>query len=95
MAKASYSYVIDRISGRKVILINDRNGRMTVTNDIENIVDEIVIKENLDIKEYLVVYKDSTGVWDGYDPFTDSFVVVRGNSAIEAVNLYIDQLESN
>lgn len=86
--KADFDYSIDTISGHKIIVIVDANlGRMSVTNDIENVVASIELTENIDAKDYLVIYKDSTGRWDGWDG--RDFISLSGENPIEAARKYI------
>lgn len=96
MTKADFHYEILNFSGRDVILIEDLNrGNMSVTNDIENVVDEIAEGENLDPKDYMIVYADSAGSWDGWDATTKEFVPLVQNNWQNAINTYIaKQLQS-
>jgi hypothetical protein len=76
MAKSDYKYSI-RNAGTKtpVIEIIDQNyGNMSVTNDIENVVKEIEGRENLDACKCIIIYRDSTYTWDGWDAVRKEFV---------------------
>lgn len=73
MNRSNYTYR----KAERVVYINDLNmGGMSVTNDIENIIDNICIKENIDKLHYVWIYNDSEGVWDGFDPSTNSFYFI-------------------
>lgn len=62
MTRANYVY---KFIG-KVVVIDDLNdGGMSVTNDIENVIDEICIKENINDLNFVWIYKDNTGNYDG------------------------------
>lgn len=70
--KAKYDYHLVRYKNQDVLLIIDHNiGSMSLTNDIENVVEEIEDKEHIDAKNYLIVYRDSAGVWDGWEKSKD------------------------
>lgn len=59
--RAEYSYTIDG----NIIAIEDLQGMKSVTNDIENVLRDIINENQLVLDEYQVIYKDSFGVWDG------------------------------
>lgn len=70
IAKSDYTYnIID-----DVICIEDLNqGRMSVTNDAENVLSEIYLsKIGEAIKKYPIIYKDSEGIWDRMIPKWDN-----------------------
>lgn len=59
-AKSDYSWGIDT----DVVWIRDLdNGGMSVTNNIQNIINHL--SEHLPIKEYRLMYCNSLGKWDG------------------------------
>ncbi|GEO05520.1 hypothetical protein AAE02nite_31840 [Adhaeribacter aerolatus] len=59
-AKSDYTWGIDT----DVVWIRDLdNGGMSVTNNIQNIINHL--SEHLPIKEYRLMYGDSLGKWDG------------------------------
>ncbi len=82
MARADYVYTLtdDILS----IIDLDRGGK-SVTNDIENIIADVSEIEDVDPADLKVVYRDSEGIWDGYNPVTDSFIPLRASSDIEAI----------
>jgi hypothetical protein len=52
-----------------ILFIQDLNlGRMSVTNNIENVLSEIKDEMGEKITEAKIIYKDSQGVWDGVIP---------------------------
>ena len=94
-AKASYTYTVEKHMDRKWIVIQDQNlGRISVTNDIENVISDICETEQIDIKTHLVIYQDSMGEWTGYDIGTDSFTFAADSmkdwrdAATEILNQY-------
>jgi hypothetical protein len=92
MARSDYRYGIEQAAGRSVLVIEDLNlGRVSVTNDIENVLNEIGLKEWIDPREYMVIYRDSGGVWDGYDPVMDEFIPLAESTWSAAVKAYIEK----
>ncbi len=79
MAKSDYDYDIIEHSGRNCLLINDLNkGGMSVTNNIEEVIEEIKVKEGIDPARLMIIYCDSDGFWDGWDHESQTFVILRG-----------------
>lgn len=63
---ASFTYHVNRSAGRPVLVIEDQDkGGMSVTNDIENVIADIAEENGLNIYNMPVVYRDSTGRYDG------------------------------
>lgn len=96
MTSANYTYSIEHEQGRKVLCIVDqKDGKKTVTNDIENVLQKIAARENIDLKDYMIVYRDSYNFWDGWDYASADFVILRSKSWKGAVLLYVNmQLSS-
>lgn len=73
--RADYTY---RINNEEVLAIEDLNlGNMSVTNDIEAVLEEIKTKEKMSPEQFdsiIIVYKDSDGRWDGWNQKTNTFV---------------------
>lgn len=80
--KSSYTYtIVDNI-----VCIVDQNGLVSVTNDIENVIDQICeIEPSVNKDNTMFIYQDSEGNWDGYDPKLDDFYFVGGRSRDEAI----------
>ncbi len=70
MTKAGYDY---GITDGVIWIIDQDTSKMSVTNDIENVVEEIAKKENI-MKLTPVVYRDSQGIWDGWDHAKGGFI---------------------
>lgn len=63
--RTSNSDYIWNTSGN-VLLIQDLDqGRMSVTNDIENVLSDLQKSIGDSIKSMDIIYRDSNGVWDG------------------------------
>lgn len=68
--KADYTYIIDG----KFIFITDLNlGRASVTNAIKSVLEEISLNEGINLNNYYVIYKDSTGRIDGVSVLDGGF----------------------
>jgi len=91
--KADFDYQMDVIRGYNVIAIQDLDqGNMSVTNDMEQVVNYIEHLENIDTNDFLVVYQDSTGQWDGWSK-NSSFIALRKDNFYDAVVSYIDLIK--
>lgn len=81
-AKSSYTYTIENHLNRKWIVIQDQNlGRMSVTNDIENVVHDICQLNEITTADHLIIYQDSAGDWSGYNLEEDKFIFVANSRA--------------
>jgi hypothetical protein len=95
-SRASYDYEICQVNEHWIIIIMDLDlaGAMSVTNDIENVVQEIAIKEKTDIKDQLIIYRDSARNWDGWNHKTHDFVFLRTKDLDTAITNIIAYDES-
>ena len=92
-SRADFKYKIGQWNGYALILIVDQDvGSLSVTNDIENVVADIANKESIDPKDYTIVYRDSQGYWDGWDPVSQSFFHFRTSVVNPAVQDALKQL---
>jgi hypothetical protein len=93
MSKANFTHRIEKYSGQEVIVIEDLNmGNMSVTNDIENVINDIEMIENIDAHSMIIVYRDSEGVWDGFDYENGDFISLNKNNWRAAVHHYMKNL---
>jgi hypothetical protein len=58
---SSFTYIIDG----KVLFIEDTNGRMSVTNDIENVLEKVSEDLKTSVSNFDIIYRDSEGCIDG------------------------------
>lgn len=76
-SKADFTFIIDEET--RIIAIEDLNkGNISVTNDMENILNEILVQglnkdKNFSLDNYTIVYKDSNNVWDGVNIKNNKF----------------------
>jgi hypothetical protein len=57
--RSVYSHTVHR----HVIAIIDHNGGRSVTNDVENVIDDLT-RQGFDLSRYRVIYRDTRGIWD-------------------------------
>lgn len=97
MARADYNARL--INAHKVwSIVDEDKGRMSVTNDIENVVGEICTRQNIEAKDYKWIYRDSSGNWDGWDPEKEDFISLNAqdeNEATRAVLKHYHYEQSN
>ena len=95
MANSHYNYEIQDFAGRTCIIITDLNlGGKSVTNDIENVVAEIVTKECIDPSKCMIVYGE-TGNWDGWDHSRQQFELLDGTNAYHAIRRWLKRQAEN
>jgi hypothetical protein len=82
-SKAQFEYRIGERDGFKFLLIADKNfGERSVTNDIENVVADIADFEGITPTEYIIIYRDTEGNWDGWDAKSGNFFFFRNSHAV-------------
>lgn len=59
--RADYTYTV---AGSVIAIIDLDQGSKSVTNDMENVLDDIQAELG-DLSGYAVIYRDSMGRWDG------------------------------
>lgn len=79
--RAEYEWWIDKTTGDNILCIEDKCGLKSVTNDIENIFDDI-LEKGISPSDYPIMYKDSMGIWDGI-----RILYVEGRVKIEFFSL--------
>lgn len=82
--KSDYTYTV--YDGLIQIIDLDK-GRASVTNNIENVVREICDKEQLQADQYMIIYRDSEGDWDGWEP-KRGFIYLGEKSPDKALERY-------
>lgn len=93
MKRADYIYSLEKYRNRiDCIVIEDLNlGSVSVTNEIENIINDISSIEKVKAQQFLVVYKDSTGQWDGYNTISNEFIGLAEDTWHDAIALWISR----
>lgn len=68
-------YTHEILTEDKIIVIVDQDlGGLSVTNNIETVVEDIAKKHGLDLNEHRIIYADSLGLWDGWDHKNKRFI---------------------
>ena len=94
MSKATYTAAFESFAGSDCLFIADLNqGGMSVTNDIENIVENECNKAGKIADDLLIVYCDSEGIWDGWDNKTEVFVPLNCANQYHAIRRWKKQLQ--
>lgn len=93
MRRADYIHSLDKYKNKvDVIVIEDLNlGSVSVTNDIENVIEDICRLEKVDKEQFMIVYKDSEGSWDGFDTAANQFVGLGMDKWYEAIELWLSR----
>ena len=95
MAKADYTYELKDFAGHSCIFIKDQNlGKMSLTNNIDEVVFEIEQKEKINADDSIVIYQDSEGLWDGYDVKTNNFISLDAGNQFHAARRYAKRLNA-
>lgn len=62
-----------RVTKNVISIIDLDKGNKSVTNGIEEVLEFIREENNINLKDFIIIYKDSQGNWDGFDASTGSF----------------------
>lgn len=90
-----HRYKILRDYTKPIIAIVDGKSGKTVTNSIEDILRVIGKAEEIDIKKYLVIYKDTNDIWDGWDTVNEDFIPLNQKTMIDAIREIIGFVTHN
>lgn len=82
--RATFKHYLGSHQGNRIITIIDEDRGMSVTNDIENVVKEIESLHGLDADDYLIIYRDTDGTWDGWDNKNQLFIPLSAANEEEA-----------
>lgn len=93
MGKSDYTYEMQSHQGYAILVIEDLDqGGMSVTNNIENVVEEISLMEQVKITpdSHIIIYLDSDGLWTGWH-MTKGFLPITpdAESWITAASYYL------
>ncbi len=85
-------------------IVDENKGNKSVTNDIENVIEDIresfkklAMMENFSLMNFIIIYRDSDGNWDGVKLIKDKFIgfyPLRTKNFKDAIYMAID-LEEN
>lgn len=88
MSRSDYNWEVIKYGEQDVLCIIDEDrGRMSVTNDIENVTAEIEKELTLQGKSLptLIVYRDSEHLWDAWSTKKQDFILLSADSQDTAV----------
>ncbi len=95
MARSNYDYAFKTYKGRNFLVIEDLNrGAMSVTNNMETVVDECFNDKKLEPHQVYIIYQDSDGMWDGWDAAKQDFVVLHQHTEEDAKDAIIRMYEN-
>lgn len=92
MRDSDYTWKIVKSLGKEVLSIIDLDkGRVSVTNNIENIVEQIermLTAQGKSLPEF-IVYRDSDQTWDGWDNKRQDFILLSAYNESVAIERLI------
>ena len=74
------------------LIIYDQGGKVSVTNDIENVLSEISSLAEIDLKGFMIIYRDEEEVFDGYCLENQDFVIFNELTEEGAIIAFTDLL---
>lgn len=93
MSRANFSYKIKKFNNINFIVIVDLDrGECSVTNDIRAVIESIASIEDIVLSDYHVVYRDSQGIWDGYNTDDNTFIAIQMWDEKRALEIYCQKL---
>ena len=74
---------------------DDFNPTMSVTNDMENVLEYISIAERVEVQKMPIAYKDTEGSWDGvnFSNGTVSWIYLASNNEDDVIKEIKDKLK--
>lgn len=81
-SKADYNY---KLLGNTLSIVDLNRGRMSVTNCIEDVVEEICELHDLVPEKMIIVYQDTEGIWDGWDHKRKRFIPINGRDSTDSI----------
>ncbi len=89
-----FAYYFKEWQGKLFLCIEDTPGNngKSLTNSIEDVVENIDNAEDVDVNECLIIYRDSDDVWDGWDNVNNTFIYLGCSTAEQAMKKYYEKL---
>lgn len=92
MKHAQFKYQLVEYKGRRVILIEDTKDLFeicnTVFNDMPYVIEHIELIESLKAEEYIILIKDTTLTWDGWNARTQEFTRIGRKDWTQAFTVF-------
>ncbi len=94
MKGAKFSYQRTTQGSRQCIVIYDKkeffcDRYLSVAEDIERVVDTIELAERIRAEDFVIVFHDRSGRWDGYNARTNKFLLLGTKDWPAAVQKYV------
>jgi len=95
--RSSFNYHFTSRGGRDILVIVDNNQGLSVTNNIENIIQYLIerTESTIPINNLLTIYKDTESTYDGFDFETMSFISLQEISEEDALESIVIWAQSN
>lgn len=100
-ANSAFTHSLETHQGKKFLCIEDNfnttPGEMikTVTNNIENVVDDICSFEKINANDYFIIYRDTDDDWSLWDHLTESHIPgILTKSKQQAIYQVIEKTKS-
>lgn len=79
MSRCSYTYTVRTANDVSVLCLEDKGVGMSLTNGMEDVIEELQISFKKEGKPFpsLVIYKDTDGMWDGWDIKKEEFIMLQ------------------
>lgn len=87
----NFAFTIAKISGHPFIVIVDNKGRQAVTKHIKLVVETICMQQEINPVEHNIIYRDTRGVWDGYNFALGTFIELREKTEYSAAIKLLNQ----
>lgn len=88
MSRCSYTYMVREANSKSVLCLQDMGTGMSLTNGMEDVIDELKISFKNEGKSFpaLCIYKDTEGMWDGWDIKKEEFIALQYTRMEKALN---------
>ena len=84
MVKCKYTSEIEVHKGHRILCLEDLDAGRSLTNDIENVIDEL-IKSTPDLPT-IIIYKDSDKIWDGWNNDNQQYIFLNKKNREDALD---------
>lgn len=88
MNKCSYTFTVRKANGKTVLCLEDRGTKMSLTNGIEDAIEELRVRFKKEGEPFpeICIYKDTDGMWDGWDLEKEEFIHLQFKRLEKALN---------
>jgi len=88
MSRCSFTYTVRKANNKNVLCLEDRGTGMSLTNGMEDVIEELQASFKRSSKPFpsLVIYKDTEGMWDGWNVKKEEFIGLQYKRLEKALN---------